>query len=229
MKNILVSILTIISIDICAQEKITSYVVKNKQHIKLYYKNESGEKFTTIENLKNQLSSKKQQLVFAMNGGMFTPEFSPVGLYIDNYRQIKSLSKARGGGNFGLKPNGVFYITSDNKAAICKTEDFHNNGKIKYATQSGPMLVINGQIHPAFKRGSSNVNIRNGVGILPDGNVLFAITKEEVNFYDFAMFFKQKGCKNALFLDGSISEMYCPEVNMNQTSGWFGVIIGVTK
>jgi uncharacterized protein YigE (DUF2233 family) len=163
-----------------------------------------------------------------MNGGMFTPDYSPVGLYIENYKEIKSLNKASGGGNFGLKPNGVFYITATNQAVICKTEDFKNDGKIKYATQSGPMLVVDGKIHPAFTRNSSNGNIRNGVGILPDGSVLFAITKDYLNFYDFAMFFKQKGCKNALFLDGTISQMYCPEKNLLNTAGSFGVMIGVT-
>jgi uncharacterized protein YigE (DUF2233 family) len=162
-----------------------------------------------------------------MNGGMFTPEYTPVGLYIQNFKTIRKINNVSGGGNFGLKPNGIFYLTADNKAVICKTEDFKNNGKVKYATQSGPMLLINGQVHPAFNKNSENFNIRNGVGILPDGSVLFAISKEGVTFYDFAMFFKNKGCKNALYLDGAISQMYCPEKGMLQMDEKFGVIIGV--
>jgi uncharacterized protein YigE (DUF2233 family) len=89
------------------------------------------------------------------------------------------------------------------------------------------MLVINGKIHPEFKLGSSYVNIRNGVGILPNGNVLFAISKEEINLYDFAQYFKQAGCNNALYLDGFVSRMYCPEKKQYSLDGNFGVMIGV--
>jgi uncharacterized protein YigE (DUF2233 family) len=91
------------------------------------------------------------------------------------------------------------------------------------------MLLIDGEIHPAFKKGSKNLNIRNGVGILPDNKVVFAMSKEEVNFYDFAEFFKSKGCKNALYLDGFVSRTYLPEEDWEQLDGNFGVIIGVAK
>ncbi len=91
------------------------------------------------------------------------------------------------------------------------------------------MLVIDGQIHQAFKKGSINLNIRNGVGILPDNRVIFAMSKQEVNFYDFAEFFMSMGCKNALYLDGFVSRTYLPEENWQQLDGNFGVIIGVTK
>src|SRR6185503_6565600 len=179
-----------LSLPLCAQDKIASYVVDKIDHIHFYWKIDVEQTATTIQQLKNRLAAKKQQLVFAMNGGMFHPDFSPVGLYIENYRQIKSLNTASGGGNFGMVPNGVFYITSDNKAVICKTDNFKGSKKIRYATQSGPLLLIDGEFPPAFKQGSVNINIRNGVSILPDGKVLFAISKEPVNFYDFALFFK---------------------------------------
>ena len=90
------------------------------------------------------------------------------------------------------------------------------------------MLVLDGQIHPAFKEGSKNLNIRNGVGILPNNKVVFAMSKSEINFYDFAKFFQNLGCKNALYLDGFVSRCYFPEKNWTQTDGNFGVIIGVT-
>lgn len=100
---------------------------------------------------------------------------------------------------------------------------------MQYTTQSGPMLVINRAIHPEFKEGSANLNIRNGLGILPDGKVLFAMSKTEVNFYDFAQFFKNKGCKNALYLDGFVSRTFAPSQNWQQTDGNFGVMIGVVS
>ena len=91
------------------------------------------------------------------------------------------------------------------------------------------MLLIDGEINTAFKQGSTNLNIRNGVGILPDGKVLFAISNTGVNFYDFAEYFKKAGCKNALYLDGFVSRLYLPSKKVTQTDGNFGVMIGVTK
>ena len=90
------------------------------------------------------------------------------------------------------------------------------------------MLVIDGKIHPAFTKGAANVNIRNGVGILPDNTIVFAMSKTEINFYDFAIYFKNTSCKNALYLDGFVSRTYLPEQNWIQTDGNFRVMIGVT-
>jgi uncharacterized protein YigE (DUF2233 family) len=210
-------------------EQILFYTVNLKtQNLQFYWKNDEGEVFKSIQNLKTYVESKNLRLTFAMNGGMFKRDFSPQGLFIQNNKTLMSLDTISGNGNFYLKPNGVFYITNDNIPIVCVTSKFIDNGKIKYATQSGPMLVIDGQIHAAFKEGSSNLNIRNGVGILPDNRVIFAMSKKEINFYDFAKFFQNLGCKNALYLDGFVSRTYFPEKKWVQTDGNFGVIIGVT-
>ncbi|MFY7731366.1 MAG: phosphodiester glycosidase family protein [Flavobacterium sp.] len=207
-----------------------SYTTNPKtENIILYYKDNSGKRIGTLGNLKTHISKEGKKMLFGMNGGMFQEDFSPVGLYIENGKTIRELNKRTAGGNFYMKPNGVFYITKNGKATVCKTEDFHPSPTVQYATQSGPMLVINGTVHPDFKEGSANVNIRNGVGILPDGNVLFAMSKTEVNFYDFARFFKDKGCKNALYLDGFVSRAYVRSQNWQQIDGNFGVMIGVSE
>lgn len=209
--------------------KIVSYTVDTRdQDLRLYWKNEKGEVFGSIETLKNHLESQNLTLSFAMNGGMFKEDLSPVGLFIQNGQILNDLDIADGSGNFYLKPNGVFYITKDNTPFICQTSDFKNNGNVKYATQSGPMLIIDGRIHSAFKKDSSNLRIRNGVGILPNKKVVFAISKIGVNFYDFASYFQKLGCRNALYLDGVVSRMWLPEKKWRQTDGNFGVIMGVT-
>ncbi len=209
-------------------DRILSYTVDTKkQNLQFYWKNDNGEILGSIKNLKTYVESKNMTLNFAMNGGMYMEDLKPLGLYIQDGKKLKNINKAEGNGNFYLKPNGVFYITNDNAPYISKTSDFESNN-IKYATQSGPMLVINGQIHSSFKKGSTNINIRNGVGILPGNKVVFAISKTEINFYDFAKYFQQLGCKNALYLDGFVSRMYLPEKKWIQTDGNFGVIIGVT-
>lgn len=209
-------------------DQILAYTVDTKtQDLQLFWKNDKGETFKSIQNLKNYVESKSLTLTFAMNGGMFNKDFSPQGLFIQNKKTLTVLDTGDGNGNFYLKPNGVFYITTDNNPFVCKTTDFKDNGKIKYATQSGPMLIIDGQVHSAFKDGSTNLNIRNGVGILPDNRVVFAMSKTEINFYDFAKYFQSLGCKNALYLDGFVSRTYLPEKKWTQTDGNFGVIIGV--
>jgi len=203
--------------------------VTDPSAIKFYWKDDRGEIFRSIQNLKSFVETKNQDLKFAMNGGMYMKDNSPQGLYIENSETLAPLDTLSGKGNFYLKPNGVFYLTKDNRAVVCETSRFTNNGQVNFATQSGPMLLIDGEIHSAFMKGSKNLNIRNGVGILPDNKVIFAVSKEEVNFYDFAEYFKSMNCKYALYLDGFVSRTYLPEENWKQLDGNFGVIMGVSK
>lgn len=212
------------------KERIISYVVDpQKQDLQFYWKDGKGQLIESFQNLSTYLNDKNKKLVFAMNGGMYRPDHVPCGLFIQQHTTIRPLVTGSGGGNFYLKPNGVFYINYNNKAIICTTPDFTNkNNQVKWATQSGPMLVINGAIHPAFVKGATNTNIRNGVGILPDNKIVFAISNGKINFYDFAEYFKNLGCKNALYLDGFVSRVYLPEKDLYDTDGDFGVIIGVS-
>lgn len=210
-------------------DRFVSYIVDpKKQDLKLYWQNNKSENFGSIGNLRTWLETHKRRLIFAMNGGMYKPDGSPQGLFIENGKVLSPLDTSAGGGNFYLKPNGVFYLTTNNVPGICLTEKFPGSSKIKYATQSGPMLIVDGQMHPAFKQGSQNLNIRNGVGLLTDGRVVFAMSKQAVNFFDFASYFKSLGCKNALYFDGLVSRTYLPEKSWTQTDGNFGVIVGVT-
>lgn len=208
---------------------LTYKVYVKKQHLRLFWKDEKGKRFESIENLKVWTASKKLKLDFAMNAGMYKADHSPQGLYIEKQKELSPLDTIKAEGNFYLKPNGVFYITTKKTAVICTTENFRNKKEIEFATQSGPMLVIDGQIHSAFKEGSKNLNIRNGVGILPNGNVVFVLSKKEVNLYDFANYFKTLGCKNALYLDGFVSRAYLPSQNWIQTDGDFGALFAVTR
>ena len=207
---------------------VTCIIDPASDDLGFYWRNDTGKIIRSIGNLKTFVESKNLKLRFATNGGMYDNDRNPVGLFIQNMKTLNSLNASEGNGNFYMKPNGVFYITKDNIAIICKTEDLKSTKNIKNATQSGPMLVIDGEIHPQFKEGSENLNVRNGVGILPDGKVVFAMSKKEINFYDFASYFKSMGCRNALYLDGYVSRTYLPEENQVQTDGDFGVIIAVT-
>lgn len=201
-----------------------------KSTLQFFHKNKGGENYKNAKNLKAELKKEGKELVFAMNGGMYLPNLDPQGLYIENGKIIKQLDKTQEAyGNFYLQPNGVFLIEKGNKAKVVQTKDLKLNNDVLFATQSGPMLVINGDLHPKFNKGSNSLFVRNGVGVLPNGNLLFAISKEKINFYDFATYFKEQGCKNALYLDGFVSRMYLPSKNWEQIDGGFGVIIGEVK
>ncbi|SDH48208.1 phosphodiester glycosidase family protein [Chitinophaga filiformis] len=238
MKRIFLSLtlvlLTVIAVAIIhkttTEDNIVSYTVDPKvQDLRFYWKDDKAQFLGSIQHLKELLAKQHRKLVFATNGGMFKPDQSPVGLFIREQVTETPLDTSSGNGNFYLKPNGVLYITKEGKANICTTPEFKYNRQIWYATQSGPMLLIDGDIHPAFKKGSVNVNIRNGVGLLPDGRLVFAMSKSDINFYDFADYFKRLGCKQALYLDGFVSRTYLPAQNWIQTDGNFGVIVGVSE
>lgn len=211
-------------------DRFVSFTVNpKKENITFFYKNDKNENYANAATLKSSLKVKNKKLVFATNGGMYKKDNSPQGLYIEKNKIISEIDTTSGNGNFYLKPNGIFYITNDKKAHICETALFVVDQKVAYATQSGPMLVTDGKIHTSFKENSTNLNIRNGVGILPNNQVVFAMSKKEINFYDFANYFKKLGCKSALYLDGFVSRTYLPEKKWTQTDGNFGVIIAVTK
>lgn len=195
----------------------------------MFWKDASGALIGGIPALKSIVEQKNQTLVFAMNGGMFKPGYAPVGLYVQERKEIAPLDTSSGKGNFYLKPNGVFAITAQRRAFVIPTERFVNFGNVMYATQSGPMLVTDGEIHRKFKVGSSHLHIRNGVGILPDGRVLFAMSRTPVSLYDFALYFKNAGCRNALYLDGAISRAYLPHLGWRHIGGKLGVLIGITQ
>ncbi len=211
--------------------RFISYTINSKkQSLRFYWRDSINLNYSNFKNLKIKLQKQNKRLVFATNGGMFNKNFSPQGLYIENRIIRSSLDTINNGyGNFYLQPNGVFYLNTDKEPTICTSASFRMNENIEYATQSGPMLVINNEIHSKFNEGSTNLNIRNGVGVLPNGNLIFVMSKEKINFYDFALFFKKNGCKNALYLDGFVSKTYLPSKQWEQLNGEFGVIIAETK
>lgn len=214
-------------VEVTKYSDILSYELNSqKTSLQFFSTDERGKSFENHGKLKVYLEEEGRNLIFGMNGGMYKEDLSPVGLYIENgIQKVEIDSQETGYGNFYLQPNGIFYLTNTNEPTIVTTKNFKNMDNIKHATQSGPMLVINDKIHPKFNESSKNINIRNGVGILPNGNLLFAMSKEPINFYHFADYFKNNKCANALYLDGYVSKTYLPSQNWKQENGKFGVII----
>ncbi len=203
--------------------------IDDPQQIQFFWKSPSGKRYGSLQNLRDSLATKNRSLLAAMNGGMYLKGGSPQGLYIEAGQQLAPVdSTPEAYGNFYLQPNGIFCIT-DSIAQVLTTADYlQQNLSPTYATQSGPMLVINNELHPVFREGSPNVHFRNGVGVTNEGKVILAISNEEINLFDFAQLFKEGlDCPNALYLDGFVSRAYIPDLDRIDLDGDFGVMIGV--
>ena len=186
-----------------------------KHTVRLYWKRSDGTPYAYLSSLPRALEREAGRLLFATNAGMFDPALKPVGLYVEQGRELVHVNARSGYGNFHMKPNGIFYIAAG-RAGVAETQAFlKQRPRADLATQSGPMLVINGHLHPRFDRGSASLKARNGVGVRTDGKVIFAISQGEVSFDAFARLFRDGlNCPNALFLDGgSASSLYAPSLN----------------
>jgi len=177
----------------------------------LFWRDRKGEPFASLGALDRHLQSEGRRPLFTMNAGMYHPALDPVGLYVENGRQVVSASTRAGPGNFHLKPNGVFFVAGG-KAGVLETSQFLRRGlRPDIATQSGPMLVINGKLHPKFSEDGVSRKIRNGVGVKDGDIVFFALSEDAVTFADFAKLFRDRlQTANALFLDGSVSSLSAP-------------------
>ncbi len=216
-------------------QKFDYYIANTKNcKIQLFWRDETDNKpYLSLKNLRLDLETNDKKLVFASNAGMYLSDNSPQGLFVQNGVEIVPVDKKKDGyGNFYMQPNGIFYLDAADIARVLTTEQYMKKKpkSVKFATQSGPMLLVEGIINSNFTRGSDNKNIRNGVGIIDSNLVVFVISNERVNLYDFASLFKdQFKCQNALYLDGAISETYLPELARHQQGGNFGPMIGIFK
>ena len=165
-----------------------------------------------------------------MNAGMFQRDYSPVGLFIAGGKELAPLNTNSGYGNFFMKPNGIFVMTDTGPRVVETSEYARLKGRIVLATQSGPLLVHSGKIHPDFKVNSTSRVIRNGVGISDAGKVVFAISEEPVNLHEFSALFRNVlSCPNALYLDGVISSLHAPALKRSDKKTEIGPIIAVVE
>ena len=176
------------------------------------------------------LTGERLQVDTLMNGGIFEPGGVPSGLLIQNGKVLNPVNRNKGEGNFFLQPNGIFLIGSTG-AAVIRTDEYPlKDITIQQSVQSGPLLMRQGKVHPAFNANSTSRLHRNGVGVTRKGEVVFAMTDfhspKFPNLYEFAQLFRTLGCDDALFLDGDLSQM-CSGTDLLKTSNNFGSIIAV--
>lgn len=179
-----------------------------RHRIGLFWKGADGEPYGHLTRVPATLggpagSRGAGALLFAANAGMFLPDYSPAGLYVENGRRLVPASTRAGYGNFHLKPNGVFYVAGTTAGVLETGAYLKRNLKPDFATQSGPMLVIDGRLHPRFSAASASLKRRDGVGARDAATLFFAISDQGVTFTAFARLFRDRlKCANALFLDG---------------------------
>lgn len=167
---------------------------------------------------------------FAMNGGMFGQDHRPIGLTIVDGKEVKAINRRKGFGNFHLLPNGVFLVRGDGTSEVVSAENYHSSEGVALATQSGPMLLIDGELHPKIDPDGASHYIRNAVGIAPDGRARFVISDDAVSFGRIARFMRDKlKMKNALYLDGSVSSLWDPAGNRMDDFTDLGPILVVRK
>lgn len=204
------------------------------QDIELHWKGEDGKPYAQFSRLQQALEGNGRDIQFMMNAGIFDPGGIPAGLHIKDGITLRPLNLREGKGNFYLKPNGVFCV-ADGKARMMESHLFaQSNLKPALAVQSGPLLLADGVIHPAFRAGSPNRKHRNGVGIAASGQVIFAITEFEpatnrVNLHGFARLFDHLGCRDALFLDGDLSEMIVNPAGPLPPGNRIGAMFAITR
>ncbi len=183
--------------------------------LRLHWKNPAtGQPYRTFRAVAEQLRQQGERMLFATNSGIYAPGPRPLGLHVERGQPLVALNNARSGGNFALLPNGVFWVQGK-RAGVTETQAYRRlNIQPTFATQSGPLLVQGGRLHPAFRRESSSFKVRSGVGVCRDGRVRFAVSAGPVNFHSFAVFFRDTlGCPDALYLDGSISAYATPDTD----------------
>jgi uncharacterized protein YigE (DUF2233 family) len=211
-----------------------------RESLSLHWKDpESGQPYGDIETLRQWGSAHDRRLLFAANAGIYDRQFAPLGLYVENGKTLVPLNLARGNpaaGNFSIQPNGVFAIYPDGHAAVRASTDFKADAKpAQWATQSGPMLLIDGQVNDRFVDDSSSLKWRSGVCARTPHQVVFAVSEAPVNFHTFARLFRDElGCRDALYLDGTISQFYvagdgyagAPTFMVKPYAGMFAVFVG---
>jgi uncharacterized protein YigE (DUF2233 family) len=192
--------------------------------------------FNTLSNIQENLVSKQQDVLMLTNGGMFTRTFSAEGLLIIDTQEIEAIDTGNSEQflNFYFKPNGIFYLEK-NQFKILETMRFHQAymaGDINpaFATQSGPMLLLDGKIHDGFSKASKSEKIRSGVGELSNGRVIFIVSQTQLTFYDFSSLFQNMfSVREALFLDGAISKVYIKNLISSGMDHKFGPVISVSS
>ena len=197
--------------------------------IRMALADRDGKVFGSLDSFSQSVD--QATIAFAMNGGEFERGGRPLGYYVEAGERIVELDREDGSGNFYLKPNGVFY-GSGGAWEIRTADRFYSTvgARPEFGVQSGPMLVIDGEMHPGVQDNGPSRAIRNGVGISADGKAHFVISDAPISFGQLARFFRDElKTPNALYLDSNLSSLWDPATARLDVKGPLGPLIIVEK
>ena len=212
---------------------LTHCTADPKQHrIRTALADNEDKLYRSMPDFAARRSADAAPVAFAFNAGMFGEDGQPIGYYVEDRDRKQELNRKDGPGNFHMKPNGVFYIPKRGEWRIKTSDDFYSNvlDRPVYGTQSGPMLVVNGKLHPEISEDGESKKVRNAVGIGKDGKAHFVISEAPISFGKLARYYRDElAVPNALFLDGTVSSLWDPANNRMDAVATLGPLLVVEK
>ncbi len=139
--------------------------------------------------------------VAGVNGGYYTPEFTPVGLLVIAGKRFNPPNRQ--------KPSGVLHVAPDGALSLLNLKDFLNDEPpTAYALQSWPFLVEPGG-EMGIRSANKRRHRRTAVALTESGNPIL-ITTGPLTLFEFASLLQEESLvgfrtERALNLDGGPS------------------------
>lgn len=199
--------------------------------LRIFWKKPDGTPYVNFHGLRDGLAARGEELLLATNAGIYAEDRTPLGLHVEEGVELRPLNEHKGSqSNFALKPNGVFLVDKKGPRVVTTEAYAAEKPHPQLATQSGPLLTIDGARHPKFQPDSTSLNLRNGIGVTAEGEVVIAISNWPVNLHTFAsLFLDELKCPNALYLDGSLSGLYAPALDRTGPGLEYVGMLAVTR
>ncbi len=214
---------------------LTCQLALDRVRLRAFYTDQNGVPFAHMARLIAWLAKSHEQLQCATNGGIYAKGGRPLGLLVADGVLITPINTDQSSpGNFFLQPNGAF-ILDDQGARIETTKALMLDlpadvSHIQLALQSGPLLLQAGTINARLEPASLSRYSRNSICVVDSSHVILAYSERLVSLYQFALELQQIGCREALYLDGHVSQMYPSQAQLEPAQQRdLSVFIGVTS
>ncbi len=167
-----------------------------------------GRPYGTLDALRADLLRQGRCPLFLSNAGIYGTNGAPLGLHVEAGKVLKGLNRSKGTGNFFWQ-SGVFAIRRG-KPEIVPRSTWRGAAGVSLATQSGPLLVLNGK-RTSAGRASANGYSRSAVVIYRDGRLGFVHSRWASSFAALVDRAARPGpIRHMLYLDGSINDWWQP-------------------
>jgi len=195
---------------------VVVFEVPDVRGLQLFLRDARGRGYGSLQAVESAVAASGHRVVFAMNAGMYEPDRSPTGLFVQDGHPVAALNvqgRAQDARtpNFYLAPNGVFAVTAAGPV-ILSTSAFVRTPprQVRLATQSGPLLLAGGVlVAPAVAAGTdapARRNKRNGICV--NGARVLLVEADAMTLHQFALHLRDVlECRDALYMDGVISSV----------------------